>query len=443
MKILRNIVLLSFVVAMISAAFPALADSNCNASENYYRLGNEQYQTGNFQEAINSFTCVIERNTEDAAAYNLRGNAYRSIEQFDLALADYNSAIEHDEAYAIAFNNRGWTYYNLDDLDRALIDFDRAIDLDPSLAYAYNNRGLIYQIRGENALAAEDFTRALELHIEPASWTQYNLDLLQLTSDKGGFETTVVESIESNVNALSADADRLYNLYDFEGAVVAYTAVISADANNAHAFYFRGRSNIALDRFEDALADFERLVDLRPDFTYAYWERAIAYAENGEFDKANADLQRAMRDDSTHVNNFIAGGTIATLSGDPSAAGAEFLKLMETWETQRIVRNALESGETTSVVMRQGNVYAIPFNATAGQTLLVQANSQRADPVIVILDPNGQPVNGDDDSGEGIGSHICGFELVESGEYAILVSHAGGGSYGTIDVILELSPLDA
>jgi tetratricopeptide (TPR) repeat protein len=100
MKKLRNIILLVFVVAMISAAFPALADSNCNASENYYTLGNEQYQTGNFQEAINSFTCVIERNTEDVAAYNLRGNAYRSIENFDLALADYNSAIEHDEEYS-------------------------------------------------------------------------------------------------------------------------------------------------------------------------------------------------------------------------------------------------------------------------------------------------------------------------------------------------------
>jgi hypothetical protein len=56
--------------------------------------------------------------------------------------------------------------------------------------------------------------------------------------------------------------------------------------------------------------------------------------------------------------------------------------------------------------------------------------------LIVLLDPNGDPIAGDDDSGTQLDSLISSFELPTDGTYTLLVSHAGGGSEGDIELSL-------
>ena len=110
--------------------------------------------------------------------------------------------------------------------------------------------------------------------------------------------------------------------------------VLAQDAANATARYLRGRAYIALDRFEDAFADFDPLVQLAqigiayPSLQYAYWERAIAAAQIGDFDLARLDVTAALTMEPGHVNNFIARGTIAALEGDDATAANEFLALI-------------------------------------------------------------------------------------------------------------------
>ncbi|GAB4516839.1 MAG: hypothetical protein OHK0046_22790 [Anaerolineae bacterium] len=413
MNSFRLAIVFMLILTSLVAAFPALADYTCDAAVDYDDLGVTQYNAGQLNDAVTSFTCAVERDPESATAFNWRGNTYRNLGNYDAALADYTQAITIDEDYALAYNNRGWVYYTVGDWDAALADYDKALELDPGMAFAYNNRGLIFQQRGEQVQAIADFRQAINLELEP-DWADYNLSLI-------------------NADGLLLNARLAYDNRDFAQAVEDFTAVIARDPNNATAYYLRGRSYTVLDEPQRALEDFNRLVELRPN-AYAFWERAVARAEIGAFIAARADAAHAATLESDHVNNFITQGTIAALSDQYAEAGEQFYSLMQRWEVERVEHEEV----VNTVEMTPGTVHVIPFEAEAGQTVTVIANSTEADPVIVILDPAGNPINGDDDSGVGLGSHICLFSLPETGTYTLLISHAGGGSEGTIDLTLSM-----
>jgi len=69
----------------------------------------------------------------------------------------------------------------------------------------------------------------------------------------------------------------LYNENDFEGAIAKLDAAVEAAPDWSEAYYFRGLSNMAAGRNEDAAADFRRLIELEPEGEKA--EEAKQFAE--------------------------------------------------------------------------------------------------------------------------------------------------------------------
>jgi tetratricopeptide (TPR) repeat protein len=450
----RKIAQLTATAALIVAASaPAFAQETCDPSVNHYRAGSDLYAAGSYAAAFESFGCFLALYPADAypqetaEALNMRGNALR--EQGDLggALIEYSEAVTVQPDYAIAYNNRGWAHFLLGGDESALADYTLAISYDPELAYAYNNRGLLYQFRGDLRLAAGDFERALALGLDPAGWAEYNLSLVELVENRAAPLTPEMSAQPAAATrALDARLNEGIAAHDagaWSETVAIMSDVLAQDADNATAHYLRGRAYIALDRFEDAFADFDQLVRLAqtgiayPSLQYAYWERAIAAAQIGDFALARLDATSALTMEPGHVNNFIARGTIAALEGDDVTAAYEFLALMLCWEEERITLEGMQIGETTRVEMSEGRIVTLPFEAEAGQVITISAVSRSADPVIVLLDPAGVPLSGDDDGGFMLSSLIEDYALPVDGTYTIQVSHAGGGSNGTVAVSIN------
>ena len=92
--------------------------------------------------------------------------------------------------------------------------------------------------------------------------------------------------------------------------------------------------------------------------------------------------------------------------------------------------------------MREGWVYNIPFNATAGQTVNIDVATLApgfVDPLIMVLGPDNQPLVGDDDTARNdYDASIENFQVSQSGQYTLIVSHAEGGANGTINVDLDI-----
>jgi len=447
-RIIHRIAAAALGTALIVTGVPAFAQSGCDSTINHIRAGSEFYAAGNYQAAYTSFSCFLELYPveaypeQTAEALNMRGNALREQGDLEAAIAEYTQAIEVEDDFAIAYNNRGWAYFNLGDYELALADYDAALEHDSGMAYAYNNRGLIHQYRSELGEAASDFEHAIALGAEPTPWAQYNLNLVRLVEGRQGNSLTPATSSESTTTndtqlaSLLARGEAAHDDGNWRSTISIMSDAIALNERADRAFYLRGRAYIALDNPQAAFADFDRLVELRPQFTYAYWERAVAYAELGNFDAAVADADFAARMIPGHVNNFIVRGTIASLLGETVKAGEEFLGTMLCTERERIKTDAVEIDTPIGIDMTQGRIYAIPFEGEEGQTIDIVVTSATADPVISLLAPDGSPINGDDDSGFMLGSLIEDYTLDEDGTYTLMVSHAGGGSYGRMTVAI-------
>ena len=79
-------------VFAISAKVPSASVTAGTKAENFFIQGNDKYQKGDYQGAIQAFSQAIVLNPNYAQAYNNRGVACRALGDKQGAIADYNQA---------------------------------------------------------------------------------------------------------------------------------------------------------------------------------------------------------------------------------------------------------------------------------------------------------------------------------------------------------------
>ena len=134
----------------------------------YIDRGNEHFQQGDNNKAIEEYSKAIRLDPHEGKAYFNRGLAYDNKGEFDRAINDYNAAIRLDPQDADAYYNRGVCYYNNDEYDKAIADNHEVIRLDPQYANAYFNRGRAYHQKGDIDKAIADFDVAIRLNPQDA-----------------------------------------------------------------------------------------------------------------------------------------------------------------------------------------------------------------------------------------------------------------------------------
>ncbi len=132
-------------------------------ARSYYEVGNEYYERGDYDRAIENYNMAILLNPVFSEAYFNRALAYYQLKNFDKSIADYTEAAKLDPQNPMIYNNRGDAYYRKQDFRSAIKDYDRAISLNPNYLKAFYNRGLAYASLEEYEKAAEDFTKVIQL----------------------------------------------------------------------------------------------------------------------------------------------------------------------------------------------------------------------------------------------------------------------------------------
>ena len=245
-------------------------------------------------EALVGMNKAIELNNNNAVAFTSRGQLRERMRDLEGAYADLSEAIRLNEHLATAYVLRGRVLGRMGRFDGALADIDRAIALVPDAAEAYAERATWHEKLGRWEACIGDATRAIEL--QPNGYFAYAKR--GTAFDRLGKTQRAVVDYETFVR-LAPDEPQghsilgvLYaKLEQFDKALAHMNRAIDKQALPRR-YDLRANYLFRLGRFDDAIADWTRVIDsVSSRRTVLFLKRGAAYEFAGQFAEAKADYE--------------------------------------------------------------------------------------------------------------------------------------------------------
>ena len=299
----------------------------------YYQRANLYYEDHQFKKALADMNVAIELDSTQAELYTGRGAIWSGMEDHAKALKDYSTAIRMQPDNYYPYYNRSLTRYSLEDMDGSCEDLHTAYSLlaqtdpenefldqlslsianhcDSSKASYYYQRGIafynlgfydkslaaydrglkkfpsggmLYSFRGNAHFAQKDYEAAITdyqsaLENQASVEAEGNLEANAPVKDYYiSFGPIARMSLSESFFALGSYDKALKEINE---AIKTAPAIKGFGMEN---FYqVRGIILLAKGEYKEAVTDFDKCIELDPQFALAYVNRAIAkmYASSG------------------------------------------------------------------------------------------------------------------------------------------------------------------
>ncbi len=211
------------------AAFERALDSNLSIVECCFLKGQCYFKLGKYSEAYEQYKLVEQSNSDSISVYYDLGetllainNPYEALNAFDKEISKVGRNIVR------AYCGRGIAHYKLEDMEKALAAFNKADELDPLICASPEYVTVLEKMK---------YSINKNLRHNPQEGANYRdkADIMRLLGEQN------------------------------EDVVDAYTAAIEHDYTSPNTFYYRGRAYYAIQKYEDALRDFEEALKFEPN----------------------------------------------------------------------------------------------------------------------------------------------------------------------------------
>lgn len=231
------------------------------------------FHKGEFKKVISLATKAIANDPNKEFAYYYRGVAKSALKEYDEAIADFIKVVEINPKYLDTYYELGRACYFQKNYNKAINCFSKAIEYDSTLAKAYLAKGLI-RYEQNDILALSDLNQAI--HFAPNSPDAYL------------YRASIYESLNNDEKALE-DYSSIIKL-------VPYPCY--------HCHYNRGIINNELGKYDAAIDDFDRYIELDTLNKYSYNERGWAKFNIGAYQEAIKDFNMSIKVDSLNPDPF-------------------------------------------------------------------------------------------------------------------------------------------
>lgn len=194
------------LAAMLFCAAPGIQitqATNEAVEKDLFEKGVLQFKQGEYQQAVDTFSDLIDLFPQNADAFKNRGVAYMKLEKFDDAIADFESAKNISPTLKGVYSNLGVIWFYRENYEKAIENYNREIEITPDNAVAYFNRALCMTKLGETENAISDLTAAISISPDFYWAICYKADLLAHTG-------RVEEAIALYEMAIEKDRENTY-----------------------------------------------------------------------------------------------------------------------------------------------------------------------------------------------------------------------------------------
>ena len=120
-----------------------------------------------------------------------------------------------------------------------------------------------------------------------------------------------------------------YNLEKYNEAIADYSKAIELKPDYADAYINRGNAYCNLNKYDEALADYNKAIDLKPDDVDAYCNRGSIYGKLGKINEAFADFSKAIDLKPDFAVAYTGRGVAFWYLGKYNKAIVDFNKAIE------------------------------------------------------------------------------------------------------------------
>jgi len=221
---------------------------------------------GKWEDSVKSYSSIIQLAPRFVPAYVERGLLVQEMGYPDMAMGDFENAIQIDPQYGYAYYGRAWVKGSRGDHEGALADAKKGMLLDSQHTGMYFRRiGSAYQGLKRFGEAIKAYNEAIRLNSDRDEGTIYNRGMCY-------------SEMKEYAPAL-ADFDRCLEL----------------DPDWAWAFSERGKVYLQLNNYGKAIEDSSNAIKYKPNYFHGYLIRAYAYQELGDHKKAKVDFENALK----------------------------------------------------------------------------------------------------------------------------------------------------
>lgn len=303
-----------------------------NHSIGYYNRGLIKIELGLKQEALNDFNKSIDIDPTYSLAYYSRGALKSNLDKIDEAIIDVNRCIYFDPNYTMAYNLLGSLNFRLKKYEEAISNYTKAIGLDPNNKGSYYDRALVKYNMNDYLGSIEDYNRAIDLDSDFAmaynnrGSTKADLGLI----DDALNDINHAIRLEPNNGLFYNNRSALnYRLKKFDSAISDIDMALKINPDDVKSIILKGIIKVEINKKDEALIDYNLAIEKAPNYSQGYNSRGYLYAQIGNFEQALLDLNKAIDLESDNPNIYHSRGFAYSKMNKSEEAFADFAKAIE------------------------------------------------------------------------------------------------------------------
>jgi len=279
-----------------------LIENNQANSMAWYNLALLEHAVGNSEMRNLAIEAAIELDDAKAEVLTFCGTLAIENSNWEEAAVYLQRALEIDPEYVEALTAMAWVKAKSGQLELALTLLNRAVELDPEYVYARIDRSRINVALRNYSTAERDLDKAIEL--EPDVQWHY-LDRARI---------------------------RLRHLVDYEGALADLETVEKLNSDNFFALVYLAGLHDEQRRFSEARNYYLRVVELRPDYSWAHMPLGKLGWIAGEYSESEKWFAKAAEQDPEDYKLQLMLAMSKFRLGKIDEADRLFLKILQTLE---------------------------------------------------------------------------------------------------------------
>jgi tetratricopeptide (TPR) repeat protein len=255
------------------------------------------YEKENYKEALKDALTSIEKDTTVPDYYVTLADAYLGLQKLQPSLEALEKATALDPKYIPALIKKAEIYIIFRDYTKAIGYIDEVIKTDELEPKAYFLRGVVFLENKDTLRSIRNFQKAIDVDQD---YFDAHLQLGLLYAGKKN--KLAVDYFNNALNMKPDDIDVSYYLAlyyqetgSYEQAIKIYEGMLLKDPKFYIAPYNIGYIHLVyLKDFDKAIEYFTKAIELKPEYTDAYYNRGFAYELKKDVENSRKDYKKAL-----------------------------------------------------------------------------------------------------------------------------------------------------